>query len=275
MVAAAGASLTQCKAACLAPAGGAHPNKNVSHCTFKFKNLTLQTCAGCAKWTPDQKKPPGLSPYANCGQNDVGHCYEGCEYAHGAPPKPLFPLANATVCACQSWGKVACDGGVKGQTNKWPCDPINRPGSSYWYCEDGPGWKPPRALQLREARQRAARTALAAKLGVSVPRPGPNVFATLWTAAPLKAGSKKGTVEVDLSALGAATDVHAVRYAWPLAGDGDTCCPGADVSAGLTVCTPANCPLLSAKSQLPANPFFAKITAAGKCACELPQICDQ
>jgi hypothetical protein len=44
--------------------------------------------------------------------------------------------------------------------------------------------------------------------------------------------------------------VHAVRYAWPLGGDGDTCCPGADVAAGLSVCVPANCPILSAKSQV-------------------------
>ena len=61
---------------------------------------------------------------------------------------------------------------------------------------------------------------------------------------------------------------------WPLGGDGDTCCPGADVAAGLSVCVPAACPLLSAKAQLPANPFFATVTAAGKCSCEAPQKCD-
>jgi hypothetical protein len=62
------------------------------------------------------------------------------------------------------------------------------------------------------------------------------------------------------------------RYAWPLGSDGDTCCPGADVAAGFTVCAPANCPILAKASQLPANPFFATV-ADGKCACEAPQVC--
>ena len=57
------------------------------------------------------------------------------------------------------------------------------------------------------------------------------------------------TVEVDLTVLKERTNIHAVRYAWPLGDDGDTCCPGADVAAGLRVCTPAACPILSAKAQ--------------------------
>jgi len=64
------------------------------------------------------------------------------------------------------------------------------------------------------------------------------------------------------------------RYAWPLGDDGDTCCPGADVAQGLTVCKPAACPILSEKSQLPANPFFAVVQPSGKCSCEAPQVCD-
>ena len=96
----------------------------------------------------------------------------------------------------------------------------------------------------------------------------------LWTAVPVTKGSRKGEAELDLSVLGDATNVHAVRYAWPLGDDGDTCCPGADVAAGYTVCAPGSCPILSEKSQLPANPFFAAVSN-GKCSCEAPQVCDE
>eukprot|EP01045_Picozoa_sp_COSAG04_P004417 COSAG04_NODE_191_length_20909_cov_11.119077_11_plen_188_part_00 len=144
-------------------------NGGNSGCTHKYKNLTLQSCAGCATWGPDQKKPAGLSPFANCGENSIGHCIEGCEYAHGAAPKPLFPTANETTCGCQSWNKVACDGGVKGQTGKWPCDPLGpQSGAEFWYCEDGPGWKPPAALRARavkEALEQRQDTDLSEELG--------------------------------------------------------------------------------------------------------------
>ena len=273
-----GATLEQCTAVCQ----DAGKNGGNSGCTHKYKNLTLQSCAGCATWGPDQKKPAGLSPFANCGENSIGHCIEGCEYAHGAAPKPLFPTANETTCGCQSWNKVACDGGVKGQTGKWPCDPLGpQSGAEFWYCEDGPGWKPPAALRARavkEALEQRQDTDLSEeRLGSSlgVPRAPANVFETLWFAAPLKAGGQKGTVSVDLSQMEAAgfTQLHAVRYAWPLGDDGDTCCPDYAVAQGLEVCVPANCPLLSAKSQLPANPFFSTVQG-DKCKCEAPQVCD-
>ena len=79
--------------------------------------------------------------------------------------------------------------------------------------------------------------------------------------------------QVNLSELEAESQVHAVRYAWPLGNAGDTCCPGADVAAGLTVCAPANCPLFTNDNSLPANPFFARIEH-GKCTCRKPQVCD-
>lgn len=106
------------------------------------------------------------------------------------------------------------------------------------------------------------------------PSPSENVFEMLWAAVPVSKGGGKGEVVLDLGALGDKNNVHAVRYAWPLGDDGDTCCPGADVSAGFTVCTPANCPILSAQAQLPANPFFATV-ADGKCTCAAPQVCDE
>ena len=67
-----GATLEQCTAVCQ----DAGKNGGNSGCTHKYKNLTLQSCAGCATWGPDQKKPAGLSPFANCGENSIGHCIE-------------------------------------------------------------------------------------------------------------------------------------------------------------------------------------------------------
>ena len=81
MVAEAGATLEECRAECLSaakPSAGA-PNG----CVHQYKNLTLQSCAGCATWQPDQKKPAGISPYEDCGLSTVEHCNEGCAYAHG------------------------------------------------------------------------------------------------------------------------------------------------------------------------------------------------
>ena len=40
-------------------------------------------------------------------------------------------------------------------------------------------------------------------------------------------------------------------------------------------CLPGSCPLKTVGSALPANPFMARITAQGKCACVPPQRCDE
>ena len=67
--------------------------------------------------------------------------------------------------------------------------------------------------------------------------------------------------------------VPAAPHHRPLTGAGDTCCPSDDVRKGLSVCTPAACPILTRTSQLPANPFFARIGADNKCSCTAPQVC--
>ena len=136
------------------------------------------------------------------------------------------------------------------KTNLWPCDPIHHPGSEFWYCEDGPGWKPPQELIDRERRerqeveqalqeQRSTDPAADAAVGTGVPSPSSNVFEMLWVAAPVTKGAKKGTVQLDLSALGERTQLHSVRYAWPLGGDGDTCCPGLDAQVRVDPGSPA------------------------------------
>jgi len=269
-------SLDECVATCL---------KVPNHCTFLVGNLTLQTCAGCCAWSPSIPAPPGLNPDADCSPSNAGGCLQGCHYAHGAAVAPLFPEVNETTCGCQSWGTVPCDGGVKGQTDKWPCDPYNRTGAVFWYCEDGPGWKPPDHLRAR-GRQLAAKHALShaamrpETATFSSPRAPPNPYATIWTAAPVGSAptGNPHDVVLDLSAPRlAGAIVHAVRYAWPLGDDGDTCCPDATVTGDhkVTACVPGSCPILSRSSQLPANPFFARINVGnGKFSCEPPQVCD-
>jgi hypothetical protein len=64
----------------------------------------------------------------------------------------------------------------------------------------------------------------------------------------------------------------ALRYGWPLQ-DLD-CCPQQAYANGFEECPAAACPVKLAGGLLPANPFFANITAAGTCACQLPQVCD-
>jgi len=60
----------------------------------------------------------------------------------------------------------------------------------------------------------------------------------------------------------------AVRYAW---GAFD-CCDMTDPLLYVTHGCVAECPIMSMPSNLPANPFQAKIVA-GKCACVPPQVC--
>jgi len=97
----------------------------------------------------------------------------------------------------------------------------------------------------------------------------------LWLPAPAAAGADGASAVLTLPppppAGGA---LAAVRYGWPLSNEGDTCCPLLNVTKGWEVCIPGNCPVKGATSFLPGNPFYANITAAGKCACLRPQRCD-
>ena len=99
-----------------------------------------------------------------------------------------------------------------------------------------------------------------------------------WHAARFLPGSDGASAKVDLGALEGLTPV-AVRLAWTLfdAPDqtADTCCPGQAAQGGHSACIPGNCPLYSATSDLPANPFFATISQDGKCVCPAPQTCSQ
>jgi len=274
---------------------------------FKYNHsvtpFEFQNCEDCCDWDakaePPNPPPPGFSPYTGC--SDIsGGCFQGCSYARGGvPTAPLFPAINATTCGCRNWATVPCDGGVPGQQNKWPCDPVNHTGTEFWYCEDGPGWKPPPALRARgraiaQARkgsylqQRTERLKNGKKedaglgLGAALPQAPPNPYATIWKAASfIKASANGGnSVMVESGQIQKGAKVHALRYAWPLGDDGDTCCPSATISGGdlsdpqqgVSACIPGACPLYSRKRQLPANPFFA-VLEDNHCVCPAPQNC--
>jgi hypothetical protein len=104
--------------------------------------------------------------------------------------------------------------------------------------------------------------------------------ASLWTSAVLRAASKRNvaatstdTLLVDLSQLPSGAHVLALRYGWPLSRGADTCCPSKAVRSGIEPCVPASCPILTQKSHLPANPFYATLEG-GRCKCMAPQKCD-
>jgi len=168
-------------------------------------------------------------------------------------------VGNATTCQCQTWHTLTLPSATTGDTTNQ---------NTVTYCQEGPGWKPPPSM-------------LAAAIKGRQPKPS-NPYASQWIAVPLTVGgdSPAGTVSAtaDLALLKGRYP-HAIRLAWPLGGttvghDDDMCCVSQAAGDGKAVCVPGNCPLYSATSELPANPFFASIASTGKCACLAPQACN-
>jgi len=98
----------------------------------------------------------------------------------------------------------------------------------------------------------------------------------LWLPCAAAAGADGSSVVLTVPAPPPAGGVlSALRYAWPLSDDGDTCCPDADYTRGWAACVPALCPVKLSKTLLPGNPFYAAIDAtSGRCKCLDPQTCD-
>ena len=95
----------------------------------------------------------------------------------------------------------------------------------------------------------------------------------VWQGVPVSVVSDR-SVSVDLSAVNTtAGPVVAVKFGWGF--NNMDCCTNPDVAAGLAPCIPGSCGIVTRKSLLPANPFFAVLTPQGKCKCPLPQICDE
>ena len=136
-----------------------------------------------------------------------------------------------------------------------------------------------RAFCIQERAQLAsqrARTLKAAFASGSIERvdvgvgvgwvPEANPFQRQWHATPLiQSPTDKSAVTVDLSKLQGLTPL-AARLAWVLFDEpdqtADTCCPGHAAQVGRAVCMPGNCPLYSATSELPANPFCKFLSSA-------------
>lgn len=127
---------------------------------------------------------------------------------------------------------------------------------------------------------------------------------TGWLPVVAKPGPTPSELVVDLTMVPAGAAVSAIRYAAgsggynrttgrPLArelGSNRICC-GPKVDTALEPCEPERCPIKTSGTsasdgvvggdaknglglQLPAPPFFASISRAGKCRCFLPQVCD-
>ena len=93
---------------------------------------------------------------------------------------------------------------------------------------------------------------------------------SMWNSAPLLPHADS-VLHVDLSGLEGR--LLAIRYGWPIADGADTCCPSSLVTHGREPCVPGSCPIITRKTSLPANPFYATIEF-GKCKCLPPQRCD-
>ena len=88
-----------------------------------------------------------------------------------------------------------------------------------------------------------------------------------WILLNFTADSAGTGITVDLKPLNGSVPT-AVRYAWGIV----QCCNHADPTLYVSHGCIANCPIYSAKADLPATPFQAKIVD-GKCECVAPQVC--
>lgn len=86
-----------------------------------------------------------------------------------------------------------------------------------------------------------------------------------WITVDIATGSAPNELVLDLSRTGGVA--YAIRYAWT----GDCCSEDPPTS---DPCPLASCPVMGTQSNLPANPFVARIED-GKCKCVAPQVCDE
>ena len=92
-------------------------------------------------------------------------------------------------------------------------------------------------------------------------------FDSSWIMLNFTKGPTASSIVVDLTPLKGETPT-AVRYAW----GGVDCCDMTDPLLYVTHGCVAECPIYTAESALPANPFMAKIVD-GSCECIAPQVC--
>ena len=94
-----------------------------------------------------------------------------------------------------------------------------------------------------------------------------------WFGVPIQLAGDNG-ISVDLSLVNTSGGgVSAIKFGWGW--NSMDCCTSPQTAAGYAPCIPGSCGIMSAKSLLPINPFFATLTVAGKCRCPAPQVCDE
>ena len=84
-----------------------------------------------------------------------------------------------------------------------------------------------------------------------------------WMQVDIKAGTAPNSIDVDLTKAGG--KAFGIRYGW--LGGGACCSKMVGSAPNALQCGAEQCPLMLKASRLPANPFMAKLTAAGKCEC--------
>ena len=200
--------------------------------------------------------------------NFPGQAPPGKAPTYGGPLSSLQVLTNASLFCLQP--ALRCKLLPGNATRPATC---GSPAQEWWCPADG---------EEASAAARAAHGALVAAAAAAAAEqpslqgtPPRNPYEQLpaWRTLNITAGAQGNTVVVDLSPLGG-TPVVAVRYAW--GNTHDSCCDDGRnrATSGITVpCAPAACPILAAKSSLPANPFVAMVQG-GKCKCIAPQVCD-
>jgi hypothetical protein len=102
---------------------------------------------------------------------------------------------------------------------------------------------------------------------IPLPIPAPPQLDTQWILLNYTLGTDGTSLDVDLTPLNGSMPT-AVKYAWGII----DCCDYSDPNLYITHGCVAACPVM-ASSGYPANPFMAKITAAGTCECIAPQVC--
>eukprot|EP00729_Bicosta_minor_P002694 gene2694-25465_t len=182
---------------------------------------------------------------------------------------PLQVLTNASLFCAEPMMRCApLPNGTRPASHcqKDPTRPAWNPFEAY--CPPGDGSSTAGQTQLEDApgfTMSAAQFYADDKLGGHGP---PNPFDSAWTSVPVEAGDDQASVKIDLAGVNGT--VVGIRYAW---GTGGNCCMG-DAN-GITIpCYVETCPIMSKPSGLPANPFMARVTTSGKCACIPPQKCD-
>eukprot|EP00729_Bicosta_minor_P013526 gene13526-11065_t len=278
---------------------GGHGPFNASTCNSSFAALCTNACAAAANTPqymggihPRSKKQVG-DRLGTAAYNTVyggkdsytGPTLAGCSVASSTklliqfnatllggdslklnPAKPVSKSPSWYINKTEQSSHDSLTGGtllyVQTNASNFCTEPMLMPGdynsstgaadSDYSYCPTWAGGKGPTGI-----KQNTSRTPDTTAW---------DGFDSGWTMLPFEKASATSIV-VDLTPLNGLVPT-AVKYAFGTV----TCCDLTDPLLYVTHGCVAECPIYSAQSSLPANPFIAKIVG-GKCECIAPQVC--